>query len=386
MATISPRMAADLASAAYEVKGNSNAELIDMNLETKNNFSFKAKDIVKGTSGGFFWRQETGFALIGKGTSQRHKNDHVIAIRGTQSAADGLTDVTCHTAGGDSGSQVHTGFQRTFASMRPQLARYLKQVGAGNGNGVIHCIGHSLGGALASLVADWIKYSPEFKGRVYLYTFGAPRVGLRGYAVNTSGRIDKMFRCVHGADPVTKVPVWPFFHAPYNGQEYLLDRQQGLSLAAHSMTKGPGYVVTADHGSWDTVSSQVTSNIRQRVVLNYHNRLQANGSATWADKIGAALMTVLVDGGYAATIGILQASATNIGTVYDTVARSLVAITKVSSVLAEQVKGLLGHMLVFAGKGANVSIKFTERFVRWVFEVMLSKVNKAAKMALGRNV
>ncbi len=385
MAELSPKIASQLALSAYDTRRIEKGVMLAVADEVNKNFSFNLDNVVKGTSGGFFWRQESGFALLGKGISQKHKNDHVIAIRGTQSAADGLTNVTCHTAGGDAGNQVHTGFQRTFASLRPGLARYLKQTDAGKNNGIIHCIGHSLGGALASLVADWIKYSPEFKGRVYLYTFGAPRVGLRGYAVNTSGRVDKMFRCVHGADPVPKIPVWPFFHAPYNGQEYVLDRQQGLSIAAHSMDKGPGYTSTADHGSWDTVSSQVTSNIRQRVVLNYQNRLQASGSTDWADKIGAALMTVLVDGGYAATIGILQASATNIGTVYDTVARSLVAITKVSAALADQVKGLLGHMLVFAGKGANITINFTERFIRWVFEVMLSKVNKAAKMALGRN-
>ncbi|SON48549.1 lipase family protein [Vibrio tapetis] len=386
MTTLSPKIASQLAFAAYGAMNISKGIKLAVGDETKRNFSFDLTNTVKGTTGGFFWRQETGFALLGKGISQKHKNDHVIAIRGSQSVADGLTDMTCHTAGGDSGSKVHTGFQRTFASMRPALARYLRQTGAGQKNSVVHCVGHSLGGAVASLVADWIKFSPEFKGKVYLYTFGSPRVGLRGFSVNTTGRVDKMFRCVHGGDPVPKVPVWPFFHAPYNGQEYLLNRQQGFHPASHSMESGPGYLNTADHGSWDTINSQVTSNIRQRVVLNYQNRVQASGSATWADKIGAALMTVLVDGGYAAMVGVLQATGTSIGTVYDTVARSLVSITKLSVALSDQVKGLLGHMLVFAGKGANVSIKFTERFVRWVFEVMLSKVNKAAKMALGRNV
>jgi len=192
MTTLSPRIAADLALAAYEVTNNGHGGPIDMSLETKKNFSFDLKSVVKGTSGGYFWRQETGFALLGKGISQKHKNDHVIAIRGTKSVADGLTDVTCHTAGGDSGNQVHTGFQRTFTSMRPALARYLRQAGAGQKNSVVHCVGHSLGGAVASLVADWIKFSPEFKGKVYLYTFGAPRVGLRGYSVNTTGRVYPM--------------------------------------------------------------------------------------------------------------------------------------------------------------------------------------------------
>ncbi|MGF1875791.1 lipase family protein [Photobacterium frigidiphilum] len=385
MAAISPRVAVDLANAAYAAKDLQNMAAMKMRDETRKHFSFDHKNVIKGTSGGYFWRPETSFALLGKGKSLTHKNDHVIAIRGTQSVADGLTDITCHSVGSDTGSQVHAGFQRTFVSMKPALTRYLRQSGAGSQNGIIHCVGHSLGGGVASLVADWIKYSPEFKGRVYLYTFGAPRVGLRGHAVNTTARVDKIFRCVHGADPVAKVPVWPFFHAPYNGQEYLLDREQGLKSSAHFMEAGPGYINTANRSSWDMVNSHVVANIRQRVVLNYQNRVQASSSAAWADKIGAALMTVLVDGGYAATISMLQAGGASIGSVYDTVARSLTAISHISVALAEQVKGLLGHMLVFAGKGINTTIKFTERFIRWVFEAMLNKLNKVAKSALSGN-
>nr|WP_274054955.1 hypothetical protein [Thalassomonas haliotis] len=39
----------------------------------------------------------------------------------------------------------------------------------------MHCVGHSPGGALAALTADWIKAG--FGKTVYLYTFAAPRVG-----------------------------------------------------------------------------------------------------------------------------------------------------------------------------------------------------------------
>ena len=99
--------------------------------------------------------------------------------------------------------------------------------------GCVHIVGHSLGGALATLSADWIK--AEYSLPVKLYTFGSPRVGLDNFSRAATSRIDKIYRCTHGADPVTKVPLWPFSHAPYNGQEIRLDNGQGLKGAAHKL-------------------------------------------------------------------------------------------------------------------------------------------------------
>ncbi len=89
MAAISPRVAVDLANAAYAAKDLQNMAAMKMRDETRKHFSFDHKNVIKGTSGGYFWRPETSFALLGKGKSLTHKNDHVIAIRGTQSVADG---------------------------------------------------------------------------------------------------------------------------------------------------------------------------------------------------------------------------------------------------------------------------------------------------------
>ena len=163
-----------------------------------------------------------------------------------------------------------------------------------------------------------------------------------------------MFRCIHGADPVPKIPLWPFFHAPLNGNEYLLLRTQGINLSAHSMPAGPGYINTAY-------------------------------SAHWADKIAAALMIIMIDGGAIAIVASLPVAGTSISTVYDMMARTLVDIIKIADTLKEQVKGLLGHMLLFAGRGANIAIEFPEKFIRWVFSVTISRLNRAARQALTQN-
>ncbi|WP_055733708.1 lipase family protein [Agarivorans gilvus] len=381
MTSISPSMASELALTAYGTQHHHKGSRLVIDGAIREHFSFNSNDVIQGTSGGLFWRKQTGFVLLGKGKSQQYKNDHVIAIRGTNNAADVLTDISSHTTGSDSGSSVHIGFQRSFSSFKPELASYLRQAKT-SGNSIIHCIGHSLGGALAGLTADWIKASPEFKGKVYLYTFGAPRVGLNGFATKTTGRVDKIFRCIHGADPVPKIPVWPFYHAPITGAEYLLERTQDIRLSAHSMITGPGYINTANQQSWDNVYSQTVANLRKRVVLNYQHRIHTTYSAGWADKIAAAIVTLLVDGGFAATVGALQASGAAIGTVYDVMAKSVATIAKMNAELQDRVKGLLGCMLVYAGKGANYAIKYTEQFIRWVFNITIARIYAAARQAL----
>ncbi len=377
MTEISPKVASELALLAYTIKGNKKKLLVPG--ATKNHFKFDLNNVSEGTSGGFYWRETTGFVLIGQGHSQAHKGDHVITIRGTASLADALTDVTCHSKNSDTGSAVHTGFQTTFASFRDNLAEYMRQPEVQKSTGVIHCVGHSLGGALATLVADWIKVT--FNKTVYLYTFGCPRVGKKDFAIKSSARIDKIFRCVHGADPVPKVPVWPFHHAPINGTEYVSYRAQGIDLGAHSMTSGPGYINTANKSDWHHIYSQKAGSLSQRVVLNYNNRLQTTYSTHWADKLAAALMTLMIDGGAAGTVASLQVIGASVGTVYDLMAQSVVKIAKITG-FEEQVRGLLGHMLVFAGKYTAIPIKLTYSFIRWVFDITLGRLTKAAKMAL----
>ncbi|MCA0935827.1 lipase family protein [Vibrio alginolyticus] len=374
MSVISPLMASDLCDVVYEVKHN--IERVRLPASVDNHFSFS--QVAKGTSGGFFFRPETGYALLGKGKSQRYKQDLILAFRGTKGLADTITDLTCSGKGTDTGEMVHTGFQTTFYSMRKGLTHFLSENPI-SANGTIHCVGHSLGGALATLVANWIAASPKFKGRVNLYTFGSPRVGLKSFSINSSTRISKHFRCVNGADPVTKAPVWPFFHVPYDGSEYILNRAQGMLPSAHFISEYATYTKAA---TWDSLGFQKANSAFKRVVLNYNNRLQANGSPDWADKIAAAILTLLIDGGCFALVFGLQNVGSAISTIYDAIARSMTKIAEISSEFTERVRGLLGHMLVFAGKGANTAIKFTFSFIRWVFDLVLNKLNQAAKAAL----
>ncbi|WDE12125.1 lipase family protein [Thalassomonas haliotis] len=381
MSLLSPKIAAELANFAYRFRTVNTAPNINgIPAILRSNFDFNLSDgPVQGVSGGFFshlFNRSTGFAVMGQGKSPDYKGQHIIAIRGTEftSGRDWLTNANIGLSGSANGSMAHAGFNKAFNSMRPAFQQYLDK----NRKGVLHCVGHSLGGALATLTANWARN--EYGREVQLYTFGAPRVGMDGFSIKTNANIEKIYRCTHGADPVPSVPLWPFTHA---GTEYRLNAGVGMSIDAHSMTgNNPGYVNTDgaydDFAKLQKISDQRLS---QAVRLQYENRYQAFFSPHWSERISAALITLLKDSGYYAAVA-AQASFSLGLTFYDMLARTLTEVAQASAKFAVQTTGLLGHMLVFAGKA---SVKITElsfAFIRWVFSITVNALYRIARQAL----
>jgi hypothetical protein len=105
--------------------------------------------------------------------------------------------------------------------MKPKLKTFLASLDMSKVKS-IHCIGHSLGGALASLCAEYIKNS--YSKTPYLYTFGSPRVGLIGFADMITKRVgaERIYRAYHKTDIVPYIPIWPFTHIPSVGDTYYL--------------------------------------------------------------------------------------------------------------------------------------------------------------------
>lgn len=79
------------------------------------------------------------------------------------------------------------------------------------GTTMVHCIGHSLGGAIANLAAEWAANTLNKK--VKLYTFGSPRVGFAsgGFAnkLTTALLPENIHRVYHNNDPVPMIPTFP---------------------------------------------------------------------------------------------------------------------------------------------------------------------------------
>ncbi|MBE3666299.1 lipase [Vibrio navarrensis] len=392
MAILTPKLASQIANVPYMVyQGAGDLELISKSL-TKH-FSFSESATIQGKTGGVVlldniplirkvipgaMRTSKAFAVIGIGKGI-YQDEIVVSIRGTQNANDWVTNANIGCKGSPNGSIAHAGFINSFNSIKSQIKQHLSKTNRTPKK--IHCVGHSLGGALASLCADWLK--SEYSCRVNLYTFGAPRVGLEQYAIKSGNRADKIFRCTHGGDPVPMIPLWPFVHAPYQGQEYRLDSSTRVCISAHSMSAddNPGYLNTANTEDWTALKIRANQYLHTPVRLKFEHRNQASFSEYWANKISSALITLLKDAGLLASIA-AQASISVGLTFYDLLSRHLEKVAKASKVREVQVRGLLGHMLVFAGKPVTAIEDMTASFIRKVFSVVIGKLYRVAKQAI----
>ncbi|HEX7686653.1 MAG TPA: lipase family protein [Burkholderiaceae bacterium] len=149
----------------------------------------------------------------------------VIATRGTRvehSIADGLADLHAAITTFGGYGQVHAGFYNAFASIMPNLASQERALMDAD---VVHCVGHSLGGAIATLIAA--HYAGRRGAGVKLYTFGSPRVGAYATPQAFESMIgkDSIYRVAHDLDPVTLVGPFPYSHV--NG---LPDDQNNMML------------------------------------------------------------------------------------------------------------------------------------------------------------
>lgn len=130
-------------------------------------------------------------------------NDQVmlISIRGTQEFKDIGRDLDARQIPHEDGlGQAHRGFHEAFASTKDFLTLYIEAFREDNQTFIV--TGHSLGGAIALLVAEWIrrKYSQD----VQLYTYGAPRAGDATFVREAQDLVHH--RIVNHNDPVPGVP------------------------------------------------------------------------------------------------------------------------------------------------------------------------------------
>ncbi|PKF81611.1 lipase [Vibrio sp. vnigr-6D03] len=371
MSSISPKLASQIALLPYDLL-DSKSVFVPRYVNKSFSFDDKNRSYVGKTGGllSIFGNKTTGFALIGEG-KESYKSDIVIAIRGTDTLGDIIADANVGLKGSPNGHAAHAGFVNLYNSIKPQIRSYLSKRKTLPSR--VHCVGHSLGGAIASLFADWLK--AEYSLKVNLYTFGTPRIGMLGYA---NKKIDKTYRCTHGADPVPMFPLWPFIHA---GEEYRLDASVGVVPSTHKLasTGNPGYVNTAKSESWSNLQKVSKKYFNKRVVLDYNRRKEAAFNETWKDKIIGAVITLLRNSG----VGLgLQSAMLPLLTIHDILARHLSTIAQKSSQFAEQTKGILGHMLVFAGRAGIEVRDMSYKFVKWVFTLMTKRLLNAVRSAL----
>ena len=256
---LEPSEAVLLAESAYDIKANSDAakKKLVRGLKGYVNLPEETGDttpLISGVSGGIFARKESGFGFCGY-RAKVNKEDLIISLRGTASFHDVLTDAYFKISPSKGAHPVHGGFNRCFNSVCGDIDNFLK---VHKPKAAVHCIGHSLGGALATLVADHVARG-HGSDRVYLYTLGSPRVGTEKFSTEFTKQIkaENIFRLQHTADPVAAVPIWPFMHVPVKQSGILMDRFGfGFQASAHF---GSQYGISVDGKSWESLKSEAAA-------------------------------------------------------------------------------------------------------------------------------
>lgn len=149
----------------------------------------------------------------------QNKEDMVIACRGTQPTQfnDIAADLKAMPVKSETVSRVHHGFKSEVDELWPMVLEDLLAKRHVDVN--IWFCGHSLGAAMATVMASRCYYEAQLPNPVELYTYGSPRVGWKGF-VNTLGVAHH--RWVNNNDIVCTVPP-AFMGYRHDGEEHYLN-------------------------------------------------------------------------------------------------------------------------------------------------------------------
>lgn len=167
-----------------------------------------------------------------------------LCFRGTESKRDVIIDVDKGKVHFDENQhdlgKVHKGFRKATESVWPQVEQFLRTHREHAQR--VWVTGHSLGGAIATLVAARIVHSGVLGELAALYTFGQPRVGDRVFKarfIEAVGgnpvRLKKVFRIYRAADPVPMIPRIGFRHV--SGERCYISRSGEMVIGARRRQK-----------------------------------------------------------------------------------------------------------------------------------------------------
>jgi triacylglycerol lipase len=292
--TLAPHLAASLAKDVYALTEQLNLNLAYEQLNKTYNgvFDFEQNNLLKAKTGGpglIKCKTAFGFTLIGKGPLA---GNAFILVRGTQYLADWLTNLNVlHSRSCGFNQPVHDGFNMAFKTMLPQIREFAKFIQSQNVH-TVHCIGHSLGGALATLCGEWVKSNMGVAP--IIYTFGSPRVGFEGFASSCVREIgaNNIFRAYHKTDVVPCIPIWPYVHTPNDGTEYYLPSPGVLPGAEyHSMTH---YIDSVKNKTWDALAGQKQEQKTDTSIMAWlQNQTPASVTIKVIEWIDAAIQFVI---------------------------------------------------------------------------------------------
>ena len=198
-----------------------------------------------------------------------NKEDMVIACRGTQPTQfnDIAADLRAMPVVAETVSRVHKGFKKEVDDLWPMILEDLIEKTPSQ---KLWFCGHSLGAAMATIMASRCHYHEDIPNPEELYTYGSPRVGWKGYVVHL-GVVHH--RWVNNNDIVTTVPP-SFLGYRHHGEQHYLN-------AYGNVRKPTGWQLFKDkcRGLWMGIKRGQIDSFSDHSIANYINYLEfyANG-------------------------------------------------------------------------------------------------------------
>jgi triacylglycerol lipase len=387
---LSPPQAAAIASEVYKLHPADLSELraTQQSLGCEGLFEVRDDRQIKAASGMLRWKQISRFGYLAGGVrGTPFADDILIATRGTLGAKTGPDWLSNYNIGvelGPSGLPVHAGFHRIWKTFSIELAAFVR----GRNVRRVHCVGHSLGGALATLSADHLS---RMGIGVALYTFGAPRVGDVVCSRVVTQRIgaDNIHRVYHSSDPVPMIPLFPFWHMPFGqaGMAVANDLSGLVNADAHAMEASYRSAV-ASFASWDDLRAAAAARADQagqtRTWLEQVAQGRGGfvmGSAKLLSMIGRALEWLLKKSGQLMANG-FGAALVGTATVLDRIAWTLLQGAQLSREIARHVQTLIAAIWGWLGRATVRTAEITTAFLRWVLELMFQSLRSTAHRAI----
>ncbi|WP_347332917.1 lipase family protein [Marinimicrobium locisalis] len=376
MNEMTPKAAAQLADEVYDVWDH---DFLAAYLNKPELFGTPATGKkLEAQIGAMLWKSPDAFGVFSRGGGA-YSNDLFLVFRGTSKARDWLSNASIGIEFSKTGLPVHIGFNQIFSSVLAGIKEFLaKKTSA---TGTIHCVGHSLGGAVANLAADWLK--KNHANSVKLYTFGAPRPGVFWFARTLGTRLKEqnIYRVYHKTDPVPMLPLYPFTHAPvsnFGHQVYSSDAI--VSAEAHAMGR---YRKSVSQTDWAGLHGTLAPFHIDHVIEQW---LRSDISPNRADSriwewLNSAIIWVLKKVAIGA-MAVVQNTVVGLYTIADKLAwilKSGIDLTKEGGFWVER---LMRKILQVLGMGLEGIKSLTQAFIRRVLLSLMEQMTLQARAAI----
>ncbi|KAK2029705.1 lipase [Colletotrichum zoysiae] len=152
----------------------------------------------------------------------------VIAIRGSSNVRNWITNLNFGLEDCDlvQGCKVHSGFADAWKEVSGEILSAVKAAKAANPSYTIVGTGHSLGGAVVTIAAAYLRLDGY---PVDIYTYGSPRVGNGAFTDFVTIQPGAEYRVTHVDDPVPRLPPILFDYR-HTSPEYWLSTGSGKTI------------------------------------------------------------------------------------------------------------------------------------------------------------